>query len=554
MPPAPRASRMLAAILAIAAFGVSFGYLEARDGMGLPFEFPEYSDIAREIARGNGFTTHVLYPSVLAFGDMAGTVGDTSGTYPVMNRHPGFALALAPFVAAFGGTDRSVHAGLAAFFALWVLVAFLVVDRRLGRLSAVATAVFLVLNPAFVVFFVPGGFADILFAALVLLFLDRCTLADDPASVPPWRWFAVGLLGAAAWMVRFNFSLLAVLAALSLLWPRPSRPRVLAAAALLLGFAFGCAPFQAWHAWTFGTGDSPPTLWNLLDGFPGYEAPWKQYRVLGLSDVFDTGLWWNLLTDKLPYFLFLSARNLPTLLLCLVPFPFFVAAIFRRGRESSSSRFLALSTTGFAAMLLIMSVFRFEAWPAPGGRELTFRYFVWFVPVLVAFGVHEAATLLASRGRPVRIAVLVLLAAIQAAYLAAHWGPLQHVYQTSGRFEDVAAARALARLDHDGALPRDRPVFTNIPAHVGWYLDRPALLMTTTPAEVGPLWVRHPIAGLLFTRMDIGEPALFPAWTDLFTDTTKMKDFLGRTGLRVAFADDQNLLLVPGAPTAPAVP
>ncbi len=550
MPRTPRSRWIAAAFFAVLAFGLSAGFLATRDGMGRTFEFPEYADIARELARGNGYATHVLYPSVLAYGDAAGTVADPSGTYPEMNRHPGFALALAPFVAALGATDAAVHFGLAAFFGLWVLAAFLVIDRRLGRLPAVATAAFLALNPAFVVFFVPGGFADILFAALVLAFLHLATRDDDPGAVPAWRWFLVGLLGSCAWMVRFNFSLVALLGAAALLWPRPDRRRAIAAAALLLGFAFGCAPYNAWHTWVFGSTDSPPSLWNLLDGCPGYEAPWKQYRTLSVHDVFANGTWRILLAEKFPYLAFLAARNLPGMLLAIVPFPFFVVALFRRGRPAGQARLLAVSTVAFLAMLGVLSFIRFENWVAPGGRELNFRYYIWFLPILVAFGAQEAAELLAARARAVRVGALALLAALQLAYLFAYAGPLQDVYRTQGRFDAFPAVQALARLDRDGAIRRDLPVFTNVPAHVGWYLDRPALLMTTTPDEVGPLWARHPVSAVLFTKLDIGEPALFPAWTKLFQDAEATKAFLAATGLRVAYADDTSLLLVASAASA----
>jgi hypothetical protein len=539
-----RSSWLVAGAIGLATFCIAAATLETREGMGQTFEFGEYADIAREITRGNGFTSHVLYPSVLAFGDSTGTRAEPGGTYPVMNRHPGFSLALAPFIATFGDSDRAVHFGLAFFFAAWTLLVFLVIDRRLGRIPAFATTMLVALNPVFLQFLLPGGFADILFAALVLVFLDRCASADDPVAAPPWRWFLLGLVGSAAWMVRFNFSLLLYIGAASLLMPRPDRKRIAAALALLLGFWLGCIPFESWHTWTFGSTQSPPTLWNLLDGFPGYESPWKQYRVFGMADVIDSGLWWNLLTQKYPYFLFQAAKGLPTILLYLVPFPFFVAALFRRDRSAANTRFLALAAFGFLAMMLVLCLFRFESFRAPGGHEFGYRYYIWFMPVLIAFAVDEATRLLAPCSRVVRALVLMLLAVAQLAFFASYWTPLQQVYTTAGRFQDLPMAAALARLDTDRTIDKDLPIFTNVPTHVGWYLDRPALLMTTRPEEAEPLWNRHPVSGVLFTRLDIGEPALYPLWTSLFTDADATKAFLARTGMKVAFADDSGLLLV----------
>lgn len=543
-----------AAALGAAAFAVAFALAAQSDRMGLTFEFPEYADVAREIARGNGIRGHVLYPSVLAWGDAAGVEIGPGGTYPVMNRHPGFAAALAPFVGLLGGGDLAVHAGLAAFFGLWVAISHAVLAGIIGRRLALLAALLLLANPAFLRFLVPGGYADVLFAALVLPFLawGARMIADGDAR--PGRWALLGLLGAAAWSVRFNFGLFPVVIGAAVLLVRRDRAGVVAVAALAAGYVAGTLPLKAWHAWTFATTESPPTLWNLLDGFPGYAAPWKQYRMHGIADLLDTGLWRPWLTDKVPYFLYLTAKSLPGAFLYVALFPFLLAALVMPDADPRRRRFLGVSAAAAAAMAVVMAGLRFEEWPAPGGRSIGLRYLVWFAPVLAGFGLHGLSTLLSGRPPLARRAAWAAVIGVQVAWMAAHWGPLDEVYKTRGRFEDLPAARALAEADAGGRTARDRPIATNVPAQVGWYLDRPAVLLPATPPEMAFIRERHPIAGYLFTELDIGEPLSYGAWRDVLGRPEALAPFLEAQGLEVAWRDADSVLLLPRQPRTAGSP
>lgn len=540
-----RGNLLLSAALAIVAFALSYGLALDADRMGLPFEFPEYADIAREVARGNGLATHVLYPSVLAWGDEAGVSMSPSGTYPVMNRHPGFAVALAPFVGIGGASDLAVHAGLSAFFALWVAVSFFFLAPLVGRRDALLGALMLLANPAFLRFFVPGGYADVLFAAAVLPFLAAGAGMLAAGDLRPWKWALLGLAGSAAWTIRYNFTLLPLVLAAAVLVARRDRAAVLAVASLLCAFAVGTLPARAWHAWTFASTESPPTFWNLLDGFPGYASPWKQYRVHGLSDLVDTGLWVPWLFEKIPYFLFLTVRSLPGAFLMIALFPFLVANLVLPGDGGPRRRLLLVAASGASLMALAFSGLRYEEWPAPGGRTIGLRYLIWFAPFLAAYGFHGLARLTDGRSTRFRALVLAVVLSVQALWFAAHLGPLGDVYRTRGRFEELPAAVALASLDREGRTDRALPIATNVPAHVGWYLDRPALLLPASPEEMALLAARHPVAGYLFTNLDIGEPLSYGAWTRTLSEPEALRGFLDANGLAIALRDEQAILLVP---------
>ncbi len=538
-------NKWLATALCGSAFVVAFALMVSEGRMGVTFEFPEYADIAREVARGNGFSTHVLYPSVLAYADRAGVEAGPGGAYPVLNRHPGFAFALAPFVAVLGADDLAVQVALAAFFASWILVSYLVLSRLLGPGESVAASLLLLANPAFVRFFVPGGYADILFATLTLAFLYGASDLLGRDDRKPWHWLALGLLGALCWHVRFNFSLILALTASAALLPRPDGGRIAAAGALVGGYVLGMLPFETWQWITFGTTQSPPSLWNLLDGFPGYASPWSQYRTFGIDDVLANGNWHLLLSEKFPFYMAMTLRDLPVMLLYVAAFPFFLVALLRGGGGPAARRFLLLSSACLAAMLVIMAFFRFENWTVPGAKHLSMRYYIWFAPVLAGFAVAGLQDLLSGRGARTRAAVVTFAAAVQVAYFAMYWNPLAEVYDVQGAFGDLPVARAVERLQAEGTLSRDLPLMTNMPAQVAWYMDRPAIMLPRDPARVAELVAHHPVGGLLFTGLPMGEPGTNSAWMALFSDAARRDEYLARSGLEVAWSDQANVLLVP---------
>lgn len=551
----PRRRTLVATMLAVTAFAVSLGLMLDHDRMGVTFEFAEYADIAREIARGNGFQSHVIYPSVLAHADRAGIGPSPTGTWPVMNRHPGFAYALAPFIAVFGPLDEAMWVALAFWFGVFILASYLVLSRLVGDGAAAVAALLLMLNPAFLRFFVPGGYAAFLFGALALTFLYRVTRAVG-RDRPVWEFALLGLLGALCWTVRFNFSVFVAVAVLAVFLGRHGR-RLSAAAALVAGYAMGVAPFEAWHYATFGTTQSPPSLWNLLDGFPGYASPWSQYRTFGLHDVLAGDNLRHLFLEKFPFYLAMAIRDLPVMLLYVGAFPFFVVALFtRRPEEADTRRFLMLASAVFAVMLVTMSLFRFENWTVPGSKHLSFRYYIWFAPVLVGYAVRGFIDISNGLGKAARVGAAAGVLAVQLAWFAMYWTPLAGVYEIDGRFDDLPVARAVRRIEEGGGLRRDLPLMTNMPAQVAWYLDRPAIMLAKEPSGIDALRQRHQVAGLLFTMLPVGEPGGHGAWFSMLSSAERQASFLRDQSMKIAYSDPMNLLLVPDDETTatPATP
>jgi hypothetical protein len=541
------ASRAL--LLGAAAASLALLCMAAEPRMAVTWEFAEYGDIAREIARGRGYRSHVTLPSLLAWADAA-RLEAQGGTWPVMARHPGFALALSPFLLLLGSGDAAVGLALATFFGLWAAASYLLLRGPLGEGTAVATALLLLANPVFARFFVPGGYADVLFAAAVLAFLRRGAdlLAPPPASAPPRlrHWAALGLLGSLCWSLRFNFTLF--LGILALLAIRRNPRGVLAC---LAAFAVPLLAFSTWQRATFGTGASPPTWWNLLDGLVS-GAPWLQYRTWGPGDLLEADRLSRLLFRKWPNGLEISVRQLPDLFHYLWLMPCFFASLLMPQPDTRRRALLALSTLCFASSLVVLAAFRYEIWffqEPLGLRLLAGRYFVWMAPLAVAFGIDAARRLLAGRPRAVQAGAAAVLLALQAAAWTPYWQPSSRLYpDVEFGFDELPAVQALRRAEDHGLVSRARPLVTNVPAAAGWYLDRPALGLPQDPGELDRLSVRHPPAAVLFLGWSVGEPHNQRRWVELARDPARLASFAAERGLAVAWYDDRSWLLIPAGP------
>ena len=549
-------SRLLGVPLrAVALFGLAFSIawgwsiLDARPG--LTWEFVEYADTAREIARGQGFSTHVSLASSLAYYDDAG-ISPSGGTAPQLTRHPGFACSLAAFFAVLGPGDGSMLLALWCFFAAWIAGSYLLLRPLLGERVSLATALLLAVNPVFARYFVAGGYAAFLFGLSALAFLVfsvRLLCADGP---PPWRRFGLlGLLAAWCWLLRFNFSLFVVLFVLLALLSLPrGRPTALALAAFITAFVLGTLPFRVWQAVTFGTTQSPATWWNLLDGLTG-GRPWMQYRTWGPADLLSDARISRLLLRKLPHLGQLTLRQLPDLFHYTALMPLFFVSLLRQPEGREARLLLRFGTAALVAMAVVLAAFRYELWffdDPIGLLQLSARYFVWFAPLAVGFALWALFSLVQERPVWVRSAILVGVVLAQVAILAPYFSPSNRLYPgMAGGMAEEPIVAVLEELQAGGVLPVEELLSSNAAAHLAWYLDRATTAFPERLDELRPILEKHPLAGFHFTHATIGEPHNLGQWRDLLADPRRADAWFAEIGMAPVFRDERDVIYLPVA-------
>ena len=537
-----------AALFAVA-LAVAWGWATLDARPGLTWEFAEYADTAREIARGHGFDTHISLPSTLAYYDAAG-LSMEDGTGPQLYRHPGFAFSLAAFFVVLGADDGVMVLALCFFFAAWISGSYLLLRRPLGEHVALATALLLTVNPVLSRYFVAGGYAAFLFGLSALGFLvaaTRLLCRDGPPSPLPYA--ALGLLAAWCWLLRFNFSLVVGLfLGLAVLRLPRSRPTALALLAFVAAFLAGVVPFRVWQAVTFGTVQNPATWWNLLDGVAG-GRPWMQYRTWGAGDLFAEHRLSRILLRKLPHLGQLTLRELPDLFHFSALMPFFFVALLRRPGEREASLLLRFAALTFAVMAGVLAAFRYEVWffdEPLGLLHLSGRYFVWFAPLAVAFGLKAMLDILADRSARTRAVLVGVVVLAQVGMLAPYWSPSRVLYPgIEARWSQEPIAAVLGDLQAAGALPAEGLLATNVPAQVAWYLDRAATTCPFRPDDLLQIAQRHPLVGFHFTRSTLGEPHNLRPWTELLDDQRGADAWFAEIGMVLAFRDNRDVLYLP---------
>lgn len=197
---------------------------------GLPFEFLigqdelEYAELSRALARGEGFTSGVVYPVELAR-------GDGPGTSPNLLRAPAWPLALSGAFVLFGARDAVAHGLLLVLYCATVLASGWLVARRAGPAVGLAAGAAVALCPVVRVMGLLSSteLLAALFSLLVFVLLER-------GARPIW----IGAACAALYLTRYNAI---VLLPVALLACALRERRWHAVALCLAGFAVVALPW-----------------------------------------------------------------------------------------------------------------------------------------------------------------------------------------------------------------------------------------------------------------------------------------------------------------------
>jgi 4-amino-4-deoxy-L-arabinose transferase-like glycosyltransferase len=307
----------------------------------------EYADVARRIARGDGFTTSLIYPAELDYG--------VSRDHPSLVRAPLWPLVMAIGFVATGPEEPTIHVVLLALFAACVAAAAALGKALAGPLAGALAGIAVATEPSTRALSFLAG-TETLYALLALL----AFLLMARGSRPAW----LGGVCALAYLTRYNG---AVLFPIALLWAFLEPRRWQAVAWCVAGFAAVALPwwirnllitgdpFFTYYRW--GLFFSPytvsysTTLLNMIE--PRLDAPWA----MDPREKFK--LFFPMMVERSP---FVAANAAACVGLAL--------AALKRDRESLLFVALAAVTTVGLAFVLARG-----------------RYFAPLFPVLLALGV-----------------------------------------------------------------------------------------------------------------------------------------------------------------------
>ncbi len=433
----------------------------------------DYSQEARQIARGEGFTSLYTYPTHLGPEDRP--------PFPVRWRMPLYAargamvLATgAPLPLGYLLVVAQSHAALVAF--VFLLGAHLS-SRRAGHIAAAAALA----CPLFLDAYSPG-MSQVPVAALSLLVW---------LLVLRWKGMATALLAAvvaaAAWYLRGESLIMAPLWALGAagFWSagrRDIRRGILFAAA----YVALCVPWPIYLAQATGHASSihgnPMLLYT--PEYPGYSSartyatPMPDIVPYVLAHPVTFAARW--VKDVLGFGLDLLAGLGP------IAIGLAMAGLLLR---DPSGRYAPLRPTLPFAIAIAVQVAAFAA------LERSPRFLVPIAPLAcVMIGIAAAPALDRLCGRRALGLLFALLIAERAATVAfqtreapRRFPPLPH-----------AMAAALNEAAAEGAWPRDRLIASDAPDWVAWHADRPAVLLPLS-RDLARLDRDHPLAAIFLS-------------------------------------------------------
>lgn len=513
--------RLGSALTAFAIVAVLFAVLQkASFTGGQSFEFCHYGEIGRRFSAGEGYRTGVYYPAEIAVLD-ARKSAPVTGPGPVLSRFPLHAALVALSVKAFGARDGAVLAVQGFELASAAAVAAFVFFPLAGGWGALAAALLFALSPSVLRGFAFWGYPDALFAALLLAFNDAW-LRNRSARL-------LGALAGLAWLARPNFLLFLPVYALHA-WRRAPRSEETflyfgRAAIALLMVVFPYCVYQLFFA---GSLLNPNFIWNLADGILVERPGWHYFRIFSLGD-FGFAHALPLLVKGVSGLL-RTLGAIPTLWQMSLLLPFAVLG-FYRCREARG--WFRLNGALLALQIAVFSFLRQENL----GGVAAGRYYLWFAPTLAlaaVLGVRE----LAARFHREReaLAALVLAAGIVYAFYFRMPDPgFGHPAGHPRNWPEIAALRASGN---------DTFVATNIPAHLGWYAGKRAVLVPDSEEGFERLMKAVPVGSVFLSTLRIGELPVLPFWLELLKDKGKTDSFCKNHGFRILHADPSGLLLI----------
>ena len=407
----------------------------------------DYSQEARQLARGEGFTSLYTYPTHL---------GHDSAPFPMRWRMPLYAALGAallklgvPLPAGYFAIVIVSHALLVGL--LFLLTAHLHSARAGAIAAAAAIASPLLLDPY------SAALSQLLAAALalgvwLLLLRGGGTLSACGAAV----------LAAAAWYLRGESLVMVPV----WIWAAASGGRARRGAVFALFYAALCIPWIIVLRASVGAAapiqGNPMLLYTAQ--YPGYSSA-RTYGealpgMLAYAIHHPVALLWRFIKDALGYCVDLLWGLGP------IAVGLGIAGLLLR---EANARWRSLAP---ALPLLIAAAIQIAAFSL---LERSPRFLVPAVPLLcAALGIAAAPSLDRFCGRRMVVAIFALLLLERGATLAFE------TREAARRFPPLPTALAAEAAKHLGAQPRSALIWADVPDWIAWHLDRPALLL--------PLW------------------------------------------------------------------
>lgn len=470
------------------------------------YEFAHYAEIGRGIARGEGFSTRVLYPSSLAYYAELGLA--RAERLPVNHRFPLPAYVSAGFQRVLGSNDLAAGLGPLLAYALWIALLFEVGRRFAGPWVGAGAAFLLAATPAGSKYFALFGLPDVYFGCIVLAL--HALLAESGPDMSPRRAAACGALAGLAWLARYNLLLwLPLYAGFFLLPPRETRKRSAACAAFFLGFLAIAFPALAYNVRHFGSLTTPDVIWNLTHGVVSREQTWLDFRTYSLADLYPYG--WAPFAAKAWESFHSLLLDAPTLWQMQLLLPLAAVGLFAEA-SPTLRRLAVLTAAALALQIPVFSALRFDSW----GLGVGYRYLFWAFP-LVALGAAAAAKAVAKAGPHGKAAVaggLALHLALLAPFYTRDLTAIHLSHPSGAPPPDWPELVLIRRLAADGST-----VVTNLPAHVGWYADASAVALPNDPDDVARMSAARSLRYLFISFLNIGTLGDFPRWRKLLEPT-----------------------------------
>ncbi len=406
----------------------------------------EYADLGRQLARGDGFTTGIIYPVEVDYGVERG--------HPALLRPPLWPLSMAAAFALTGPQEWAVHWVLMVFFAAMVGTAAALAGARGGVLAGAIAGVAVATSPQISALAYFGG-TETLFGLLSLAPFALLACGARP--------FWIGLVCGLAYLTRYNGVVLLPVVGLVLFFA-PGRVRALGE--LVAGFAVVALP---WWIRNFAiTGNPLFSLYNYAAYFSPFERSYTTTLLHSIEPNLSGPTAMNPL-EKARLLLPDLIRGWPLASANLAACVGVVLGCVRRDRLFAAFAILAVGTTVGLAMAL------------PRGR-----YFVPMFPTLLALGTLGWW----QYGGKLRAPGLALLLA----------APLLPSFPAEAR--DVSFFRAMLKAGPEAAPPTpvwvpcvdvDQLIMAEDAPTAGWKTDALTLWLPATEADFWTLVDAHPV-------------------------------------------------------------